>query len=274
MNHYRRVAAAIDFIRQQHDKQPKLDDIAKAVHLSPRHLHRLFREWAGITPKEFLQYTSLERIRNLLDEQLSIPEAAFRAGLSSTSRLHDLFVKIEAMTPGEYRSGGKNLDICYDYGSSPFGEILIAATDRGICALHFADLRAGALEELGSSWPNATYRNRRTPQIEKAIAFFSRAWERPESFKLHLRGTPFQLKTWEALLKIPPGRVATYTDIARSTGNPGATRAVGSAIGKNPVSILIPCHRIIRKSGEIGNYYWGPTRKCALLAWEAAKSKN
>ncbi|MDR8391382.1 methylated-DNA--[protein]-cysteine S-methyltransferase [Aliifodinibius sp. S!AR15-10] len=270
---YKRVARAIKYINEHATEQPNLDDIAEAVHLSPYHFHRMFKEWAGVTPKEFLQFISLDRAKKLLAEKQTIEEATFKTGLSSTSRLHDLFVNIEGMTPGEFKNGGRTLEICYHLSESPFGDILIASTGKGICSLQFVESPEDSLEQLQSTWHNADLRESKDNHIENLENVFSRDWENLDKIKLHIQGTDFQLKVWEALLKIPTGRLTTYSDIAGQIGNPNASRAVGAAVGRNPVAYLIPCHRVIKKVGGIGEYRWGSARKKAIIGWEAAKEE-
>ncbi len=264
---YQLVAKAIRFIKHQAGQQPNLDDIAKAVHLSPHHLQKTFRQWAGVSPKKFLQFITADHAKQLLMNGLSNQEAAWESGLSGTGRLHDLFINIEGMSPGEYKQGGRQLRIHYGFSDSPFGEMLCAATDRGICNLMFTDDRLAAVDELHAKWSEADIRRNNPDQItEISKVLYGSSPEKP--LHLHLSGTPFQLKVWEALLKIPPGRLTTYSDIAGSLHRERASRAVGSAVGRNPVAYLIPCHRVIKKTGEIGEYRWGSERKSAMVGWE------
>lgn len=271
---YERVARAIAYIKVHSTEQPNLEDIADAVHLSPYHFHRVFREWAGVTPKEFLQYISLIHAKKLLERNQTLEETAFHTGLSGTGRLHDLFVNIEGMTPGEFKDGGRDLNIRFHFGESPFGATLIASTGKGICNLFFADHKEEAFRELKENWPNADFLEGKDRHIENLKKIFSDDWDDLDKIRLHLRATDFQLKVWEALLKIPAGKLVTYSDIAAEIGNPNASRAVGSAVGKNPVGYLIPCHRLIKKVGGIGEYRWGSTRKTAMIGWEAALANN
>lgn len=270
--HYDKIASAIQFLEQNIEKQPTLEEIAAHVHLSPFHFQRLFTAWAGISPKKFLQYLSVAYIKRLLEEHqdLTLFDAADKAGLSSTSRLHDLFIKIEAMTSAQYKSGGRNLTIKYKWKESPFGTLLVASTTIGICYLSFVDQRSDSLEELRATFPEADFVAESSEFHDQIFDFFEKDWGAASHLTLHLKGTPFQLKIWETLLKIPMGGVATYGRIAAQAGHSGASRAVGTAIGSNPVSFLVPCHRVIRSTGVIGNYRWGKTRKMAMIAWESA----
>jgi AraC family transcriptional regulator of adaptative response/methylated-DNA-[protein]-cysteine methyltransferase len=272
MINYKRVAKAINYIKEHSSEQPNLDEIANAVHLSPYHFHRIFKEWAGVTPKNFLQYISLSNAKKMLMDRQSIEQATFQTGLSGTSRLHDLFVNIEGMTPGEFKNGGQGLKISYQFGESPFGDILIASTGKGICGLMFVDSGDKALKELKDTWHNADFIEREDEHIAEVQKIFTGNWKEPHKIKLHLSGSDFQIKVWEALLKIPVGKLATYSVIADSIGNPKASRAVGTALANNPVAYLIPCHRVIKKAGGIGEYRWGSTRKTAIIGWEAAKT--
>lgn len=270
---YQRIAKAITFIKEHSTEQPNLDDIAGAVHLSPYHFHRLFKKWAGVTPKAFLQYISLDHAKELLQQNQTIEEASFHTGFSSSSRLHDLFVNIEGMTPGEFKNGGRELEISYSFTQSPFGEVLIASTEKGICNLLFVDDKNSGLKKMQNLWSQAAIIENKNQHIEKLRNNFS-DWQNIEKIKLHIRGTDFQLKVWEALLKIPAGKLATYSDVAGQINNPKAARAVGMAIGRNPVGYLIPCHRVIKKTGDIGEYQWGSTRKTAIIGWESAMASH
>lgn len=269
---YNRVAKAIRYINEHATEQPNLDDIAEAVHLSPYHFHRMFKEWAGVTPKEFLQYLSLNHAKELLEKDETIEETTFQTGLSSSSRLHDLFIKIEGMTPGEYKNRGEALDINYHFSESLFGSILVASTGKGICNLSFVGDKQQALQELNECWPNATITEGKDDHINDLEKLLTNNWKDLDEIKLHIRGTEFQLKVWEALLKIPMGQLATYSEVAQAIDNPNASRAVGSALANNPVAYLIPCHRVIRKVGRIGEYRWGNTRKQAIIGWESANA--
>jgi len=269
---YERIAKAIDFIRDNFRDQPGLEEIAQQVHLSPAHFQRLFTDWAGTSPKKFLQYISVEHAKSILDKdrQATIFDATFETGLSSTSRLHELFIKMEGMTPAEYRNGGTALFIRYSFAQSPFGQLIIASTGKGICYMAFETDRQKALYNLQQKFPNAGFTEGTSPHQESATQLFQRDWTRLPEIRLHLRGTDFQLKVWESLLKIPLGHLSTYGTIAERIGNAGASRAVGTAVGDNPVAFLIPCHRVIRSSGVIGQYMWGTTRKTAIIGWENA----
>lgn len=267
---YARVAQAIGYIRDNFKSQPTLDDIAQAVCLSPAHFQRLFTAWAGVSPKKFLQYISIEHAKEILKEG-TLSDTAYETGLSGTGRLHDLFINIEGMTPGEYKNGGENLSINYSFVESPFGDVLVAATPKGICHMAFADDQGNALDALQAKFPNAGYWQKVDTIQQNAIFIFTQNWSRLGEIKLHLKGSDFQLKVWKALLDIPAGKLTTYSDIASKVDSPAASRAVGTAIGDNPVAYLIPCHRVIRSSGELGGYRWGLVRKAAIIGWEAAK---
>jgi AraC family transcriptional regulator of adaptative response/methylated-DNA-[protein]-cysteine methyltransferase len=234
----------------------------------------MFKEWAGVTPKQFLQYLTLGHAKELLkkDGGSTLFDAAFETGLSGTGRLHDLFIKIEGMTPGEYKNGGEALTIRYNFAESPFGPLLAASTDKGICYLSFADEgEAEALETLKEQFPRARYMQSGDPLQEQALSIFSQDWSQPGDIKLHLKGTPFQLKVWETLLRVPMGDLTTYSRLAEGIDNAGAVRAVGTAVAHNPVAYLIPCHRVIRSDGQTGEYHWGSTRKHAMIGWEATR---
>jgi AraC family transcriptional regulator, regulatory protein of adaptative response / methylated-DNA-[protein]-cysteine methyltransferase len=271
---YDRIAKAINYIKQNFKEQPDLDEIAEKIHLSPSHFQKLFTEWAGVSPKKFLQYLSIEYAKSILKgSQITLFDAAHETGLSGTGRLHDLFIKIEGMTPGEFKSGGDKLLINYSYSGSNFGNILLASTSKGICYLAFADNEEQALKELKSTFSSARFEKMLDLIQQNALCVFTQDWRGLDQIKLHLKGTNFQIKVWEALLKIPMGKLSSYGSIARFIGNPNASRAVGSAIGDNPVAFLIPCHRVIQSTGIFGQYHWGSTRKSAMIGWEAAKIK-
>lgn len=268
--HFNRIADAIRFLRENFSRQPLLEEVATQVHMSPDHFQRVFAAWAGISPKKFMQYLSLSYAKSLLREPgITLFDAAMETGLSGTGRLHDLFVNIEAMTPGEWKSGAA-LTIHYHFAETPFGNALVAATARGICHLAFVEDEHAGLTALRAAFPVANYIAGGNEYTNAALRFFSQESYNLPHLKMHLRGTPFQLKVWEALLKIPAGALTTYGTLAASLGQPGAARAVGSAVGDNPVAFLIPCHRVIQRSGALGGYAWGPTRKGAMLGWEAA----
>jgi AraC family transcriptional regulator of adaptative response/methylated-DNA-[protein]-cysteine methyltransferase len=268
---YERIAEAINYIKLNFKAQPNLDEVAEKVNLSPFHFQRLFTDWVGISPKKFLQYLSLEYAKGILkDKQATLFDTAYETGLSGTSRLHDLFINIEGMTPAEYKNGGKELSINYSFAQSPFGNIIVASTPKGICYMAFADDHANALDQLKQHFPNATYTQVVDLAQQDALFIFKKDWSQLPAIKLHLKGSSFQLKVWEALLKIPMGGLCSYGDISQNIQLPNASRAVGSAIGANPVAFLIPCHRVIRATGESGQYHWGSTRKSAIIGWEAA----
>jgi AraC family transcriptional regulator of adaptative response/methylated-DNA-[protein]-cysteine methyltransferase len=271
MTDYQRIEKAIGYINQNFKEQPNLAEVAKQVYLSPFHFQRLFKEWAGVTPKKFLQYISLEHAKQLLQKKYTLADASFEAGLSGTSRLHDLFISIEGMTPGEFKEGGANLYINYSFAETPFGDILIASTPKGICHISFAKNQKEELQVLRSQFPQASFVQKTDLLQQNALNIFKNDWSDLSKIKLHLKATPFQIKVWEALLKIPFASVSTYSSIAQEIESPNASRAVGTAIGKNPVAFLIPCHRVIRSTGVIGDYHWGSTRKIAIIGWEAAQ---
>lgn len=271
---YNRIAEAIEYIKSNFKDQPNLDEVAKQVHLSPFHFQRLFSEWAGTTPKKFLQYTSIEHAKKLLkDHQATLFDTAFETGLSGTGRLHDLFVTMEGMTPAEYKNGAKKLLINYSFAESPFGNLIVASTPKGICQMAFEDNEETAYQNLQAKFPNATFQRKLDLMQQNALFIFQNDWSKPAQIKLHLKGTDFQLKVWETLLKIPMGKLTTYGRIAEKIGNVNASRAVGTAIGGNPVAFLIPCHRVIQSSGNLGGYMWGNTRKTAIIGWESAKTE-
>jgi len=272
---FERIATAIEYMYTNFRSQPGLDEVAAQVNMSPFHFQRMFQEWAGVSPKKFSQYLNVNNARNILkDSQLNLFDTATETGLSGTGRLYDLFVKIEGMTPGEYKNGGKSLKINYLISQSIFGQMLTASTGKGICYLAFSEDKGQMLTELKELFPNASFTEQTNEGIEQVIRFFGLDWNNPKEIRLHLKGTAFQLKVWETLLKIPEGQLATYGEIAKKIQNPKATRAVGSAVGDNPVSFLIPCHRIIRSSGVLGQYHWGPARKKAMIGWEAVRRKG
>lgn len=271
MNDYERIEKAIVYLKENFKEQPDLDAVAKQVHLSPFHFQRLFKDWAGVSPKKFLQYISVEHAKGLLKQHLPLSDVSFETGLSGTGRLHDLFISIEGMTPGEYKNGGEQLYINYSFAETPFGNIIVASTTKGICHLAFAGDEQQALRDLKNHFPQAVLRQVVDTIQQNALFIFTQDWKNLSNIKLHLKGTAFQLKVWQALLKIPLGGLSTYASIAAATGNAKASRAVGSAIGDNPVAFLIPCHRVIKSTGLIGQYHWGSERKTAIIGWEAAK---
>ncbi|MGD1018388.1 MAG: methylated-DNA--[protein]-cysteine S-methyltransferase [Verrucomicrobiia bacterium] len=270
---YARIERALRFLNAHYLRRPTLDEIAAHIHLSPFHFERLFRRWAGTSPKRFLQYLTKEHAKTLLQDSGSLLDAAYESGLSGTGRLHDLFVSCEAVTPGEYKRRGEGVTIEYGFHPTPFGECLLARTERGICALRFPPTpsRQTALRELRDDWPAARFVKDDDKTGEICRRIFGGAAEDPRTpFHLHLRGTNFQLKVWQALLTIPSGKLVNYGGLAAKIGAPKASRAVGSAVGRNPIAWLIPCHRVIRSLGVIGDYHWGRERKQAMIAREAA----
>lgn len=267
------VEKAIRYLEQNAGRQPDLSDVAGAVALSEFHFQRLFTRWAGISPKRFLQFITKEHAKQLLDRSENLLDTTVQVGLSSLGRLHDLFVTAEAVTPGEYKSRGAGLTIRYGFHPTPFGDCLLGATDRGICHLGFVQTTEGqAIDELVSHWQQAVMIEDAPATAQLVAPIFDVSLRPAEPLHVHLRGTNFQLKVWEALLRIEPGAVATYEDIAAGIGHAGSARAVGSAVGANPVPVLIPCHRVIRKMGEFGNYRYGAARKLALLGWEFSRT--
>ena len=269
---YQRIAEAIDYIKTNFREQPDLEKVAEQIHLSPFHFQRLFTEWAGVSPKKFLQFISVEHAKSLLKEkQATLFDAAFETGLSGTGRLHDLFIKIEGMTPGEFKNGGETLSINYSFAESPFGKILVASTVKGICYMAFADDETKTFAELKKLYPNAAYHQVVDMIQQNALYIFTKDWNKLNEIKLHVKGSGFQLKVWEALLKVPVGQLTTYGSLAAQLDKPLASRAVGTAVGDNPVAFIIPCHRVIQSTGAFGNYHWGSTRKTAMIGWEAAK---
>ncbi len=271
MTDYERIEKAIVYLQENFKEQPALEEVAKQVYLSLFHFQRMFTEWAGVSPKKFLQYISIEHAKQLLLGNQALADVSFETGLSGTGRLHDLFISIEGMTPGEYKNGGQQLSINYSFAETPFGNIIVAFTAKGICHLAFADDEQKALQELNTRFSNAIFKQVVDTIQQNALFIFTQDWKNLSAVKLHLKGTAFQLKVWEALLKIPMGGLSTYSAIATSVGNENASRAVGSAIGENPVAFLIPCHRVIRSTGVFGQYHWGSSRKTAMIGWESAK---
>ncbi len=266
---YDRIAAAIRFIDSTQDEQPGLDAIAAHLGLSPSHFQRLFSRWVGVSPKKYQQYLTLGHAKTLLRERHSVLDTALETGMSGPGRLHDLFVGWEAMTPGEFAQGGTGLDIAYGVGDTPFGEGMVHWTERGICGLAFTAEtgRDAALADMHTRWPDARHREDQARGATLLAEIFSGS---ANGAHLSVMGAPFQIKVWEALMAIPSGHVTTYSDIAARIGNPKAVRAVGTAVGRNPVSWLIPCHRALRKSGALGGYHWGLPVKRAMLAYESA----
>lgn len=272
-NDYERIALAINFIRSHVDAQPTLAEVAAQVHLSEYHFQRLFSRWAGVTPKRYLQVLTLERAKQLLQRQRhSALSASYELGLSSGSRLYDHFVQIEAVTPSEYQQRGKDLRIVFGYHDTCYGQAFVAKTARGICQFDFVNPHEtyDPLRRLTQNWHNAEIREDKMQTSAVIESLFSHKPSDKTPISLWVRGTNFQLNVWRALLKLQPGEVVSYGDIAQTIGKPGASRAVGTAIGANPVALMIPCHRVLRQTGELGGYRWGETRKHAILAREAA----
>jgi AraC family transcriptional regulator of adaptative response/methylated-DNA-[protein]-cysteine methyltransferase len=268
------VRRAIGHIRGHWREQPEIEAIAEAAGVTPTELHHLFRRWAGLTPKAFLQALTLDGARQLLRDSASVLDATYEVGLSGPGRLHDLFVTHEAMSPGEWKTGGEGLTIRFGFHPSPFGSALVMATERGLAGLAFADPgeEPAALADMKRRWPRATYveDSARTAVVAKRI-FDPTQWQQSQPLRVVLIGTDWEVRVWEALMQIPMGRLVTYSDIAGKVRSPAAARAVGAAVGKNPVSFVVPCHRVVGKSGELTGYHWGITRKRAMLGWEAGQ---
>jgi len=274
---YELIRRAIAFLSETWVEQPSLERLAQHLGLSPAHCQKLFKRWCGLSPKEFVQAITVDHARNLLGGSASILDTAFEVGLSGTGRLHDLFVSHEAMTPGDYKRRGEGLEMAYGFHASPFGEALLVATDRGVAGLAFVnedkgETRTHALADMMHRWPKAHYVEapERTAPHAKVI-FNATKWRKDQPVRLVMIGTDFDVRVWETLLKIPMGRAVSYTDIARHIGSPSASRAVGSAVGRNPISFVVPCHRVLRGDGNLGGYHWGLTRKRALIGWETGQ---
>ena len=268
------VRRAIGHIRGHWREQPEIEAIAEAAGVTPTELHHLFRRWAGLTPKAFLQALTLDGARQLLRDSASVLDATYEVGLSGPGRLHDLFVTHEAMSPGEWKTGGEGLTVFFGFHPSPFGSALVMATQRGLAGLAFADPgeERAALADMKARWPRAAYveDSARTAAIARRI-FNSSQWQQNNPLRVVLIGTDWEVRVWETLLQIPMGRLTTYSDIASKIHKPAAARAVGAAVGKNPVSFVVPCHRVVGKSGDLTGYHWGITRKRAMLGWEAGQ---
>ena len=268
------VRRAIGHIRGHWREQPEIETIAEAAGVTPTELHHLFRRWAGLTPKAFLQALTLDGARQLLRDSASVLDATYEVGLSGPGRLHDLFVTHEAMSPGEWKTGGEGLTVYFGFHPSPFGSALVMATARGLAGLAFADHgeERAALEDMKGRWPRANYveDSARTAAVAKRI-FDPSKWQASEPLRVVLIGTDWEVRVWETLLQIPMGRLTTYSDIATKIHKPTAARAVGTAVGKNPISFVVPCHRVVGKSGDVTGYHWGITRKRAMLGWEAGQ---
>jgi AraC family transcriptional regulator of adaptative response/methylated-DNA-[protein]-cysteine methyltransferase len=271
---YRRVREVIAFISQKWRRQPSIEEIAAHVGLSASHVHHLFRRWAGLSPKAFLQAITLDAAKELLADSASVLDAAHEVGLSGPGRLHDLFVTHEAMTPGDYKTGGSGLSMSYGFHPSPFGEVVVVATGRGLAGLGFVDDgdREAALADMRRRWPRAAYVEAPAETEPLARRIFEPGLWRPETpLRVVLIGTDFEVRVWRTLLGVPLGRATTYSAIAERIGKPSACRAVGAAVGKNPVSFVVPCHRVLGRSGALTGYHWGLTRKQAILGWEAGR---
>ena len=269
---YEVVRRAIAHIRGNWRAQPEIEEVAEAAAVSATELHHLFRRWCGLTPKAFLQALTLNHARDLLRSSASVLDTAYEVGLSGPGRLHDLFVTHEAMSPGEWKVGGSGLTLTYGFHPSPFGTALVMTTPRGLAGLALADAgrERGALADMRSRWPNARYVEDATATAPTAQRIFNPAlWKQEQPLRVVLIGTDFEVRVWEKLLTIPMGRLTTYSDLAASAGAPKAARAVGAAVGKNPICFVVPCHRVVGKSGDITGYHWGLTRKRAMLGWEA-----
>jgi len=269
---YEVVRRAIAHIRGNWRAQPEIEQVAEAAAVSATELHHLFRRWCGLTPKAFLQALTLNHARDLLRSSASVLDTAYEVGLSGPGRLHDLFVTHEAMSPGEWKVGGSGLTLTYGFHPSPFGTALVMTTPRGLAGLALADAgrERGALADMRSRWPNARYVEDATATAPTAQRIFNPAlWKQEQPLRVVLIGTDFEVRVWEKLLTIPMGRLTTYSDLAASAGAPKAARAVGAAVGKNPICFVVPCHRVVGKSGDITGYHWGLTRKRAMLGWEA-----
>ena len=272
---YERVRRIIAFISEHWRDQPSLEAIADHMGLSTTHVHHLFRRWAGLSPKAFLQALTLDNAKALLADSASVLDATYEVGLSGPARLHDLFVTHEAMTPGDYKAAGAGLVMRYGFHPSPFGEAVLIATDRGLAGLGFVDDgdRQAALADLTRRWPKATYLEDEAATAPLAKRVFNPSqWQAEQPLRVVLIGTDFEVRVWQTLLRIPRDRATTYSDIARHIGKPAACRAVGAAVGKNPVSFVVPCHRVLGRSGALTGYHWGVTRKQAMLGWEGGRA--
>ena len=268
---YRRIADALAYLQAHADAQPDLAAVARHTGLSEHHFQRLFTRWAGVSPKRFLQFLTIEDARRRLAETRNTLDLSAAIGLSGSGRLHDLFVTLEALTPGEARSGGAGLDIRWGVHDTPFGRAVIGITARGVCALHFIDSDDEAIQRLHEDWPSASLQHQPSATETVARRIFTPMTQKPKApLAVLVKGSNFQIQVWRALLALPAGAVTTYGDLAAALDSPGAARAVGSAVGANPIAWLIPCHRVIRASGVLTGYRWGSTRKAAILGWEAA----
>ncbi|MEE9887796.1 methylated-DNA--[protein]-cysteine S-methyltransferase [Acinetobacter nosocomialis] len=270
------IATIIEYLYEHLDRQPSLEDVAKYMDLSPSYIQRQFQEWVGISPKKFVQYMSLQQAKYYLMQQRSLLDTALNTGLSGTGRLHDLFIQLEGMTPGEYKQQGDGVELNYSVETSPFGDLLVVSSEKGICSVRFVDSRENIQDIIKQYFPKAQLRNHSPIWHQQIAQWFRQDFSEhlQQKLPLNLAGTPFQLQVWEALLTIPEGQLRTYQDIADQIGKPKAVRAVATAIGQNPIAYLIPCHRVIRATGMVGEYHWQKGRKLALLAWEMAKQQG
>lgn len=274
---YAQIRRAIAFLSETWTEQPSLERLAQHLGLSPAHCQKLFKRWCGLSPKEFVQAITIDRARNLLQGSASLLDTAYEVGLSGSGRLHDLFVSHDAMTPGDYKRRGEGIEMAYGFHASPFGEALLLATDRGLAGLAFLNEDTGqseadALVDMMQRWPKAKFLaapERTAPYAEQI--FQTSQWSEQRPVRLIMIGTDFEVRVWQTLLKIPMGRAVSYTDIAQHLGQPTASRAVGSAVGRNPISFVVPCHRVLRGDGSLGGYHWGLTRKRALIGWESGR---
>ncbi len=270
------IATIIEYLYEHLDQQPSLEDVATYMNLSLSYIQRQFQEWVGISPKKFVQYMSLQQAKYYLMQQRSLLDTALNTGLSGTGRLHDLFIQLEGMTPGEYKQQGDGVELNYSVETSPFGDLLVVSSDKGICSVRFVDSRENIQDIIKQYFPKAQLRNYSPIWHQQIAQWFRQDFSEhlQQKLPLNLAGTPFQLQVWEALLTIPEGQLRTYQDIADQIGKPKAVRAVATAIGQNPIAYLIPCHRVIRATGMVGEYHWQKGRKLALLAWEMAKQQG
>ncbi len=274
---YGLIRAAVVYLTDNASAQPSLEDLARHLGLSPSHCQKLFKRWCGLSPKEFVQAITVDRARELLADRATVLETAYEVGLSGGSRLHDLFVSHEAMTPGDFRRRGEGLVISYGFHASPFGDALVMATERGVCGLAFVNEDAGegrseALADMTRRWPAARFVENAAATLRHARAIFEPGnWRPDDPIRIVMIGTDFEVRVWETLLKIPMGRAVSYADIAAHLGKPSASRAVGTAVGRNPISFVVPCHRVMRGDGALAGYHWGLTRKRALIGWETGR---
>jgi AraC family transcriptional regulator of adaptative response/methylated-DNA-[protein]-cysteine methyltransferase len=273
---YDLIRRAVAFLSQTWVEQPSLARLAQCLNLSPAHCQKLFKRWCGLSPKEFVQAITVNHARSLLGGSASVLDTAYEVGLSGAGRLHDLFVSHEAMTPGDYKRRGEGLELAYGFHASPFGEALLIVTDRGVAGLAFVNddidhTRKEALADMMQRWPKARFVEAPARTAPHARLIFGKQWRKDQPVRLVMIGTDFDIRVWETLLKIPVGHAVSYADIARHIGTPSATRAVGAAVGRNPISFVIPCHRVLRGDGGLGGYHWGLTRKRALIGWETGR---